>query len=386
MTEPIEKKLRILHLSGRPQWCGESNRVLVECAGLAARGHDVLLGTAPHSALVEHGRERGVPLHTGFRFTKGFRPHDTLHDIRELKKLLASRPFDIVHLHTPRDTWPAAFAMGPRGRPGRPLLVRTKHHSLRTHGGAVHRWLYGSRIDHLILAGERLRDTIAELTAANTLTGDRVHVIHSSIDVHRFDPDRVDGAKIRAEFGLQNRFVIGLIGRVSVEKGHAVLLNVLEKLRAEKPEIACLIVGEGDQLEATKRRVAGGPLRDCVILTGPRRDIPDITAALDIQVVPSLWLEASPAVVKEAMAMNVPVIASDVGGIAEIVRDEFDGLIVRPGDEGELLAALRRMINDASFRRSIAAAGRAKIVGRFSDEQLIERSIAVYREILGRPA
>ena len=80
------------------------------------------------------------------------------------------------------------------------------------------------------------------------------------------------------------------------------------------------------------------------------------------------------------------MIASDVGGIAEIVRDEFDGLIVRPGDEGELLAALRRMINDASFRRSIAAAGRAKIVGRFSDEQLIERSIAVYREILGRPA
>jgi glycosyltransferase involved in cell wall biosynthesis len=397
VSNPTEQKLHILHLSGRPKWCGESNRVLVECAGLIARGHEVLLGTSPSSALAERGRERGVPVHAGFRFSKGLRPLDTLHDVRELKKLLASRPFDIVHIHTPRDTWPAAIALGPNpaglgtwnlepGTPrvARPLLIRTKHHSLTTHTNLAHRWLYGSRIDHLILASGKLRETISELTGDTTLSDERIHVIHSSIDVHRFDPATTNPAKIRAEFGLAEKIVIGLIGRVSVEKGHAILLNALEKLRVEKPEVVCLFVGEGDQLDDLKSRVASGPLRDGVIFTGPRRDIPDITAALDIQAVPSLWLEASPAVVKEAMAMNVPVIASDVGGVSEIIEDGRDGLLVPPGDETALLNALRRLIGDENLRRSISSSGREKIMREFSDEKLVERSMALYEKLLGR--
>lgn len=370
--------------------------MLVECAGLAAHGHDALLGTSPDSALVEHGRERGVALHTGFRFSRGFRPLDTYHDMRELNQLLARRPFDVVHLHTPRDTWPAAFALGPRrAQPGtrgaqrgtadrlRPLLIRTKHHSLPTCANAVHRWLYGSRLDHLVLAAEGLRETIAELTDCAALTPERIHVIHSSIDVHRFDPARADGAKIRREFGLDGKFVVGLVGRVSVEKGHALLLDAVEQLQAGKPELACLVVGEGDQLDTLKARVDGGPLRDRVIFTGPRRDIPDITAALDLQVVPSLWLEASPATVKEAMAMGIPVIASDVGGVREIIAHEEDGLLIPPNDGPALLAALHRLIADEPLRRRLAAASRGKIVRQFSDDHLVEASIALYRKLLG---
>lgn len=377
-------RLRILHLSGRPQWCGESNRVLVECAGLAALGHDVLLGTSPTTALAERARNGGVTVHCGFRFTKGFRPFDTLHDVRELQSLLASRPFDIVHLHTPRDTWPAAIALGSRGREGRPMLIRTKHHSLPTRSNLPHRWLYGTRIDHLILASGKLRETISELTADATMTDDRLHVIHSSIDVHRFDPAKADGEKIRAEFGLEKKFVIGLIGRVSVEKGHAILLDVLERLLPEAPDLACVFAGDGDQLETLKQRVATGPLRDRVIFTGERRDIPDIVAALDVQVVPSLWLEASPAVVKEAMAMRVPVIASDVGGTSEIIDNGRNGLLVPPGDAGALFECMRRLIRDEPLRRSISESGREKIVAEFSDERLVERSLAVYSKILGR--
>lgn len=382
-----EQPLRILHLSGRPQWCGESNRVLVECAGLAARGHDVLLGTSPGSALVEQGRERGVPLHTGFRFSKGFRPLDTWRDIRELNRLLSRHPFDIVHLHTPRDTWPAAFALSLRRTgatpPRRPLLIRTKHHSLPTRASAVHRWLYSSCLDHLVLAAEGLRETVAELTDCAALTPERTHVIHSSIDVHRFDPARADGAKIRREFGLDGTFVVGLVGRVSVEKGHALLLDAVAQLQVEKPDLRCLIVGEGDQLDALQARVAGGPLHGRVIFTGPRRDIPEICAALDVQVVPSLWLEASPATVKEAMAMGVPVIASDVGGVREIVTQEEDGLLIPPNDGPALLAALRRLIADEPLRRRLAGASRATIVRQFSDEHLVESSIALYQKLLG---
>ena len=382
----MERPLRILHLSGRRAWCGESNRVLVECRGLRERGHDVLLAAPDDTAIAQRARECGVPVESGFRFSKGFRPFDTWHDVQALKRLIASKPWDIVHPHTPRDTWPVALALGPRGRPGRPLFVRTKHHSLPTKNNLVHRWLYGRRIDHFILASGALRGTISELLDAGVLDDARLAVIHSSVDVARFDRAKTDAACIRAEFKLGDRFVLGLVGRVSEEKGHAVLLDVLPDLVAARPDLACVFVGAGDQLDAVKARVAAGPLRDVVVFAGERRDVPDFVAAFDAQVVPSLWLEASPATIKEAMAMGVPVVASRVGGTDEIVADGVDGLLVPPGDRPALRDALLKLIRDEPFRRRLAAAGRPKVVAEFSDEQLVARAIAAYRAMLAGPA
>lgn len=381
-----DRPLRILHLSGRRAWCGESNRVLVECRGLRKLGHDVVLAAPADTAIAQRAQEGGVPVETGFRFSKGLRPLDTWHDVQALKRLVASKPWDIVHPHTPRDTWPAALALGPRGRPGRPLFVRTKHHSLITHDNLVHRWLYGGRIDRLILASGALRETVRELLDAGALDDARLAVIHSSIDVARFDPAKTDAAKIRAEFGLAGRFVLGLVGRVSEEKGHAVLLDVLPDLLAARPDLVCLFVGTGDQYEAVKARVAGGPLRDAVLFAGERRDVPDLVASFDLQVVPSLWLEASPATIKEAMAMGVPVVASRVGGTDEIIADGVDGLLVPPGDRPALRDALLSLIRDEPLRRRLAAASRPKIVAGFSDDQLVARSVAAYRAMLAAPA
>lgn len=376
--------LRILHLSGRPAWCGESNRVLVECRGLKARGHEVVLGTAPGTAIGERARTTGIEVIDEFRFSKGFRPHHTLHDARVLRELCRARPFDVVHLHTSRDTWPAALALGPRGRKG-PLLVRTKHHSLPTHSNAVHRWLYGRRIDRLILASGNLRESIGELLKDGTLDDARLCAIHSSVNVTRFDPAKADGVRIRSEFGLSGRIVIGLIGRTSAEKGQAQFLDALERLAPEHPDITALIVGEGDQLEALKARVASSTLKGRVVFTGARNDIPDIVKSLDIQVVPSLWLEASPAVVKEAMAMNVPVIASRVGGVDEIIEDGVSGLLIPPGDVSALYAALKRLLDDPALRTRLGC-GRHRVVDLFSDDRLVEASIAAYNAMLGRTA
>jgi len=376
------RPLKILHLSGRPGWCGESNRVLVECAGLTKLGHEVLLGTAPDTALVPRAKALGIRIDTRFRFSKGFRPSDTLHDVRAIAALLRENRFDIVHIHTSRDTWPAALALGPKNRPGRPLLVRTKHHSLKTSSNLAHRWLYGSRIDEMVLASNSLRNSIHSLTNRGIVADDHLHVIHSSIDVHRFDPAKVSGEKVRAEFGLVGRFVIGLVGRFAEEKGHVFLLRALEPLVRDCPALVCLLVGDGSLLDEMRSHVAAGPLRNHVIFSGARNDIPEITAAFDVAVVPSVWLEASPAVIKEGMAMRVAVVASDVGGASEIIADGRDGVLVAPGDVPALRAALTRLLKDDPLRREIAARGRDKITGAFSDEMLCDRSVRAYHRML----
>jgi glycosyltransferase involved in cell wall biosynthesis len=369
----------ILHLSGRTFWCGESNRVAVICRGLRDRGWTVRLGAPAASELARRAARDGVSVDTRFRFDRGCRPASLLGDIRALRQLQREHAFDIIHLHTTTDTWPAAFAFGARGRPGRPRIVRTRHNNLPCKRDVLHRWLYGRVFDHLVLAAGGLREPLDGLYCAGAITEDRVTVIHSSVNVHRFDPARIARDDARRALGIGDRFCIGLIGRLSIEKGHDLLLRGLPEILREEPRAVCLFAGEGDQEARLRREVAAGPLRDHVIFAGFRDDIPELVAAMDLLVVPSLTLEASPAVVKEGMAMGKPVIASDVGGVKEIIRHGVDGWIIPPGDAGALRDAVRHVLRQPDERAAVCARARARIVGEFSDEHLVERTMALYR-------
>lgn len=370
----------VLHLSGRPAWCGESNRVRTICRGLRDRGWRVVLGAPADSALATRAADDGIPVDTRFRFRRGFRPGPFLGDVRALRRLQRTERFDVVHLHTARDTWPAAFALGTRRRAGRPALVRTRHHSLESPSDPAHRWLYGRVLEHVVLAAAALRAPLAGLYRKGALSDDRVTVIHSAIDVHRFDPDRVSGATARRAFGIEDGWCIGLVGRLSAEKGHEVLLRALPKVLAAEPRAVALFVGTGDREASLRREVDGGPLRDRVRFAGFREDIPELIAAMDVLVAPSRSLEASPAVVKEGMAMGRPVIASDVGGVAEILRDGVDGWLVPPGDPEALADALVRAAQ-TDRPAGAGAAARARIAAEFSEERLVERTLALYRRL-----
>jgi glycosyltransferase involved in cell wall biosynthesis len=381
-TKPDTSLPKVLHLSGRPAWCGESNRVLVLCRGLAEKGCDVTLGTSPNTALAERARAMGVPLDDRFAFQKGLRLRGFFRDVGRLRQLANQEAYDIIHVHTSRDTWPAALALGPRPHTEGPRLVSTRHNSLPVKSTYLHRLLYGRYIDDVVLAGDAIRESVRDLIHDGALSDDRLHTVHSSIDADRFDPDKTAPGKIRKEFDLENRLVIGLTGRVSREKGHDVLLAVARKLVADYPELCILLVGEGDQFDRIAREIQEPPLAGHVIMTGPRTDMPDIVAALDILVMPSLWLEASPAVIKEAMALRVPVVASNIGGVPEIMTHEHEGLIVPPGDETALEQALRSLIDNPYQRSTMAQRGRQRILDHFTDESLVDNMLAAYHSIL----
>ena len=178
-------------------------------------------------------------------------------------------------------------------------------------------------------------------------------------------------------------FLVGCVGHLARHKGHGTLLDATAQLAETLPHLRLLMIGEGSERTRLEARAAEGPLAGRVTFVGFRDDVPRLVAALDLLVLPSISGEGSPAVIKEAMACGVPVVATDLEGVREIVEDGRDALLVPVGDPDRLAAAIRRAASDAGLRRNLTAAGRVR-VKEFSSDRMVERTLEVYRHVLDK--
>jgi glycosyltransferase involved in cell wall biosynthesis len=222
--------------------------------------------------------------------------------------------------------------------------------------------------------------------------------IHRSLLVHRHLPDSqvvtirngfdasvlpaADRAVKRREFGFgEEDWVVGMVARMDPVKGHAVLLKALPGLMAGSPRLKCLLVGDGPLRPDLEAGVRKEDLEKHVVFTGFRRDVAEILACVDVLVLPS-FSEGLPMILLEAMACRVPVIASDVGGVPEIITHGYNGLLVKPGEAGSLGEALLFMIRNREEARRMGEAGRSRVLGEFSLEKEAEAYGRLYRSCL----
>ena len=163
-------------------------------------------------------------------------------------------------------------------------------------------------------------------------------------------------------------------------KGHEVLLAALSALKFETGPLELCLAGEGP----LRRRfeVQAAELDVSLRLLGYLHLPGELYPALDLVVLPSLSGEGSPGVIKEAAAAGVPVIATDVGGTGEILRDGREALIVPPGDVGALRAALKRLLGDPGLRQTLAGAARLRVEG-FTIAQMAQAHVVLYRKLVG---
>ena len=213
------------------------------------------------------------------------------------------------------------------------------------------------------------------------IPGDRIEVLHNPIEVSNFANPATDAReRIRKEFQISSGArVMGIIGRLSPEKGHTLLIQVLPTLLATCPEAVLLIVGDGPMRKQCESLVQSLQLGYAVRFAGYRTDIADILAALDVVVMPS-DREGFGLAALEATAAGKPVVASRVGGLPEIVIDGETGLLVPSGEPEELLKALLRILTDTALaaRQSEACRLHAQ---KFTVEQHIERLQEIYRSV-----
>lgn len=191
-----------------------------------------------------------------------------------------------------------------------------------------------------------------------------------------------DRSRLRAELGVaDDQIVLLAVGSLVPRKGHAVLIEALSTLGPKSWMLA--IAGGGAERERLEALAEAKGVSRQVKILGHREDVPDLLAACDIFVMPSLW-EGLPLALLEAMLAGKPVVASRTSGIPEAVNDGVDGLLTTPGDVGALASALAALLADPVRRAALGAAARSRATAAFTLDAMADGYERVFREALGR--
>jgi glycosyltransferase involved in cell wall biosynthesis len=177
--------------------------------------------------------------------------------------------------------------------------------------------------------------------------------------------------------------VLGTVGRLEPQKRFDRLLEVFAELRRERPHLRLVLVGEGSARGALEARCRELGLQEDCRLLGHRTDVVDLHHAFDLFIQSSDY-EGTPNVVLEAMALETPVVATDVGGTGELILDGEHGLLVPPGDPGSLRDAIARALDDPAATARRAAAARERIEGPLSFSARMRAVESIYEELAGR--
>jgi glycosyltransferase involved in cell wall biosynthesis len=213
----------------------------------------------------------------------------------------------------------------------------------------------------------------------------KLRVIENGIDVDAFGGAAGGARDARAELGIgAAEAVVTMVAGLRPEKAHEVLLEAAVRLRSLRPAVHFWIVGEGARRAELEARVDGMDLRGRVHFLGARRDVPELLRASTVLVLPSHpVVETLPLAVLEAMAAGVPVVATPVGSIPEVIRDGENGLLVPPADAAALAGAIASLVGDGPRARRLAEAGRRTVAQRYSAARMAAGYAALFDELAG---
>lgn len=362
--------MRILHTECSRGWGGQELRILSEARGMTARGHDVWLAAPPESCIAKAAVARGlrvVPV--GLR-----RPWGVL-DVWVLHHVLRRLGIEVLNTHSSWDAWIGGLA-GRLGRTGI-HIVRTRHLSTPIARSRASRLLYTRLADHVVTTGEAIRRQMIE---ENGFAEQRITSVVTGLDLATFRPTR-EAAAVRQALGIPASVpVVGTVSTIRSWKGHLDLLEAIVSLRSVR-DVRLLLVGDGPYAEVIRSRVRELRLEGAIVMPGQREDVADMLSAMDVFAFPSTANEGVPQAVLQAMALRRPVVASQVGGIPEVVRDEETGILIPARDPSALARGIGRVIEDAPAVERWVKAAEALVRAGYTIEVMLDKMEAVYHKV-----
>ncbi len=296
-----------------------------------------------------------------------------------LRRLVRDRRIDIVHGHDYKTNL-LAFLLA---RAERIVPLATAHgwtgqsaRETRLYYPAE-RWLLG-RFPRVIAVSSEIADRLVDAGAQR----ERVTTILNGIDTETFqrDPDRVAAA--RASFNVPaGTAVVGSVGRLERQKRFDILIDAVARLRQQRRDVTLVIAGDGSLAETLRTCASTHGVADACVFAGHRTDVVDVLHGFDLFVQSSEY-EGTPNCVLEAMAVGAPVVATTVGGTAELIDDRVHGLLVSPHDPAALAAAIATALDDrdAAGRRAVAA--RLRIEQEFSFDTRMRKVEQIYEALV----
>jgi glycosyltransferase involved in cell wall biosynthesis len=360
-----DPKLSIVGVDPELGFAGGESQVLGLAIALAGGGHRAELVCDPAGRLWERAIAAGIkchPLH--------IRNAIDLAAGVKLRAILKRERYDVVHFHTSR-----AHSMAPLARSFGSTLIVTRRMDYRPNR-VFAPFLFNRAVDGVVAISGGVADSLA----AAGVDRQRVTVVHSGVDCEHFRPPTIqERADARAALGISYReILISAVGALEQRKGHRYLIEAIGALAATG-KFKCLIAGQGSIRGELEREIAKHGCAELVKLLGRIDDARELLWASDIFAMPSLN-EGLGVAALEAMASGVPAIASDVGGLREVVEDERTGIVVPPEHSEKIAQGISRLAESAELRSQMGAAARVRVVDNYSMEKMAARTLALYRE------
>ena len=299
-------------------------------------------------------------------------------DVFRLRNHLRALAPQIVHTFLlPASLYGRAAAM----LAGVPIVIGTEvniYEHKRWHHGLAERMLMRGT-DAVVASAESVRDFYIRQVHADPA---KVEVIYNAVDWSQLDTTRTRG-EMRASIGVPGDVLVaGIIARLTEQKAHRILFEALAG-HADLAHLHLVVVGDGELRHDLRSRVAALGLDSRVHFLGARRDLGDVLGAIDMFVMPSFW-EGLPLSMVLAMGAGLPVVATRVAGIPEVVKDGETGLLVAPGDAAALGAALARLTADPTLGTRLGTAARTFVRPRFGVDGYLASVTSLYDRLLSQ--
>jgi len=364
-----------LHIDTARTWRGGQNQVLLTVNGLREIGQRAALVAHPDGELRKRAAEglELVPLapKSEMDFTAAWRLN------RVIKRL---RP-DVIHAHDAHGVAMAGLALSlgaAAAKQGEPPLVVSRRVDFHLRSNSFSRWKH-RQVDCFIAASEAIR----QMLVADGVPDERTVTVHEGIDVeHVLAAPLVD---VHQAFFLPHGApVVGNIAALVPHKGQRHLIEAAHIVVQTLPDVRFVILGEGELREPLERLIKEYHLEKHVLLPGFRTDVLGCLKSFDLFVMSSVT-EGLGTSLLDAMACARPIVATEAGGIPEVVDRGVTGLLVPPRDHTAMAAAIVELIGDQARRQAMGAAGFARVNERFTVERMVAGTAAVYARVAGIP-
>lgn len=355
--------LRILYVDSDQTWRGGQEQLFSLMSGMKSRGHQLALAAPPHSPLAQKSGQLAIPIYP-FRQRGELSPLALVKMARILRR---SRP-DVVHFNTPRVILSGGLVSQILGVPVR-VSSRRVNFPLKSRLSCFkYNWMH----DGILTVSFSIRRTLIGCGVSAHL----ITVVYEGVDLEWIDRQRT-APLLRDRTGP----VVGTVAHLSPEKGHVTLLEAAARLAPRFPEVTYVLVGEGELESALREKARALGIEKQVIFTGFRSDSEGLMKQFDVFCLPSLSEGLSSAILM-AMATRLPVVATDVGGIAELVLQGETGSLTPPDDTERLAAALAQLLASQSLRLRLGEGGRRRVEAHFTFAQKLDETERVYLQLL----
>jgi len=367
----MSRSLRILQINSGEGWSGGQYQVLMLSRGLRERGHHVVVVCPPDSALAVKSAKEGLIVET-----VPMRGQWDLNAVIRLREIMRRHGIEIVNTHKPK---PHTLALMAAITVRIPVMVATRRVSfpLRRHPFRWLKWVAG--VDKIIAVAKSVEESLI----LSGVPAEKVVTIYGAIDLKRFRPAAPDPA-LRKELGIDEQtWVVGKVADYRPWKGYGIFLEAASMILQEEPNVRFLAVGGKSDYFDEMQAIAGRfSIEKRVTFTGFRDDVERFYPLMHVSVNCATSGEGLPGVLRESLAMEIPVVATDVGGNREVVLDGQTGRLIPSNDPAALAGAILGLLRNPESARRLGQQGRRFVEQHFSIESMVTQTEAVYQSLM----